>query len=150
VVSNCLIAATSVRTRERRRLGAVHLPKHNPTKLYCFLTQWPLNPEASHTNVSEETLYMHCTQPATGDASVGWDKVIPAGQTLPQLGRRWDNCAPPHGSPGHGRLRQSMDSIPESLASQLALRCSSLDHCSTREAMVGVFTLPLMCVCRLM
>ncbi|XP_070995671.1 LOW QUALITY PROTEIN: SH2 domain-containing adapter protein E-like [Oncorhynchus clarkii lewisi] len=48
-------------------------PKHNPTKPHCFLTQCTSNPEASRTNVSEETPYtwrtpgvsVHCTQPAT-------------------------------------------------------------------------------------
>ncbi|XP_064879542.1 upstream stimulatory factor 1-like isoform X7 [Oncorhynchus nerka] len=32
-------------------------PKYNPTKPHCFFTQCPLNPEASRTNVSEETPY---------------------------------------------------------------------------------------------
>ena len=32
-------------------------PKHIPTKPHCFLTQCPLNPEASCPNVSEETPY---------------------------------------------------------------------------------------------
>ena len=31
------------------------LPKHNPTKPHCFLTQRASNPEASRTNVLEET-----------------------------------------------------------------------------------------------
>ena len=31
-------------------------PIHNPTKPHCFLTQRTSNPEASRTNVSEETL----------------------------------------------------------------------------------------------
>jgi hypothetical protein len=35
----------------------VHPPKHNPSKPHCFLTQCQLNPETSHTNVSEETPY---------------------------------------------------------------------------------------------
>ena len=51
------------------------------------LSQCPLNPEASHTNVSEETpgycVSVHCTCLATGVTSVQWDKDIPAGQTLP-------------------------------------------------------------------
>ena len=33
------------------------LQKHNATKPHCFLTQRPSKPEASRTNVSEETLY---------------------------------------------------------------------------------------------
>ncbi|XP_052378314.1 adrenodoxin, mitochondrial-like isoform X1 [Oncorhynchus keta] len=57
VISNCLIAATPIRTRERRRSRAVCPPKHNPTKPHCFLTQCPFNPESSCTNVSEETPY---------------------------------------------------------------------------------------------
>ena len=40
----------------------------------------------------------------------------------------------PMGLPGHGRLRQSLDSNPESLVAQLGLRCSPLDHFATREA----------------
>ncbi|KAK6303679.1 hypothetical protein J4Q44_G00261330 [Coregonus suidteri] len=43
------------------------------------------------------------------------------------------NCAPPHGSPGRGRLRQS-GFKPGSLVAQIALRCSALHHCATREA----------------
>jgi hypothetical protein len=130
-------AATPIRTRERRRLKAVC--PHNPSKQHCFLTQCPLNPKASHTNVSEETPYTWwpcqraCPWPATGVARARWDKDIPAGQTLPYPRRRWANCAPPHGSPGRGRLWQSLDSNqdlePGSLVAQLALRCSALNHC---------------------
>ncbi|XP_064878902.1 protocadherin-15-like [Oncorhynchus nerka] len=32
-------------------------PKHDPAKPHCFLTHCSLNPEVSHTNVSEETLH---------------------------------------------------------------------------------------------
>ena len=32
-------------------------PKHGPAKPHCFLTHCSLNPEASSTNVSEETHY---------------------------------------------------------------------------------------------
>ena len=109
----CLIAATPVRTWERRRSRAVRPPKHDPTKPHCFLTQCPLNPEANCTNVSEETPYTwqpcQCasTWLATGVARAQWDKDILAGQTLPYTGRRWANGAPPHGSPGHGPLRHS-------------------------------------------
>jgi hypothetical protein len=37
------------------------------------------------------------------------------------------------------RLLQSLGSNPESLVAQLALRCSSLDHCATREANDNIF-----------
>uniref|UniRef100_A0A4W5NVC2 Teneurin-3 n=1 Tax=Hucho hucho TaxID=62062 RepID=A0A4W5NVC2_9TELE len=39
---------------------------------------------------------------------------------------------------GPCRLRQSLDSNPESLVAQLALRCSALDHCTTREALIAL------------
>jgi hypothetical protein len=48
--------------------------KHNPTKPHCILKQCLLNPEASHTNVWEETPYpwqlcqLACARPATGVA----------------------------------------------------------------------------------
>jgi hypothetical protein len=49
-------------------------------KLHCFLTQCPLNPEASCTNVSEETPYTcrprqrACARPTIGVARARWDK----------------------------------------------------------------------------
>jgi hypothetical protein len=46
---------SSLKLLMRSRAGSP--PKHNPTKPHCFLTQCPLNPEASRTNVSEETQY---------------------------------------------------------------------------------------------
>uniref|UniRef100_A0A8C7VY14 PPFIA binding protein 1b n=1 Tax=Oncorhynchus mykiss TaxID=8022 RepID=A0A8C7VY14_ONCMY len=52
---SCLIATTPVRARERRWLKVMRPPIHNPTKPHCFLTQRASNPEASRTNVSEET-----------------------------------------------------------------------------------------------
>ncbi|CDQ58495.1 unnamed protein product [Oncorhynchus mykiss] len=52
---SCLIATTPVRARERRRMKVISPPIHNSTKPHCFLTQRASNPEASRTNVSEET-----------------------------------------------------------------------------------------------
>jgi hypothetical protein len=54
----------------RGECQAVRPPKHDPTKSHCFLTQCPLKPEASRTNVSEETLYpgnrcQHALHPAS-------------------------------------------------------------------------------------
>jgi hypothetical protein len=46
---------TPVRAQERRRLKVMRLLIHNPTKPHCFLTQLTSNPEARHTNLSEET-----------------------------------------------------------------------------------------------
>ena len=68
-----------------------------------------------------DSVSVHCAQPATGVASARWDKDNP-----PLTGR------PNSGSPGRGRLCQSVDTIPKSLVAQLALRCSALDHCATR------------------
>ena len=53
----CPTSATPVRTRESGRSRAVRPQKHNPANSHCFLTQRPLNPEASRTNVLEETQY---------------------------------------------------------------------------------------------
>ena len=47
---------SSLQLPYRLRRGTRH-PKHNPTKPHCFLTQRTSNPEARHTNVSEETQY---------------------------------------------------------------------------------------------
>jgi hypothetical protein len=80
----------SLRARERRRLKVMRPPIHNPTKPHCFLTQRVSNPEASRTNVSEETpctwqpwFSAHCARPATGVAGAQWEKDIHTGQTLP-------------------------------------------------------------------
>ena len=43
----------------------------------------------------------------------------------------------PHGPPGRVRRRQSLCANPEALVEQLALRCSALDHCASREAPVS-------------
>ena len=70
------------------RLRAMRPLKPNPTKLHCFFTQCPSNPESSHPNVAEETPYtwLPCqrayAQPATGVAGAGWDKEISAFQTF--------------------------------------------------------------------
>uniref|UniRef100_A0A4W5NPZ6 von Willebrand factor A domain containing 5B1 n=1 Tax=Hucho hucho TaxID=62062 RepID=A0A4W5NPZ6_9TELE len=53
-LQSCPIAATPVRTWERRRLRAVHPPKHNPAKPHCFLTQRPLNSELCMALLLEE------------------------------------------------------------------------------------------------
>jgi hypothetical protein len=54
-MQSCSIAATPVWTQERRRSRAMRPLKHDPAKPHCFLTQCSLNPDVSHTNVSEET-----------------------------------------------------------------------------------------------
>ena len=53
---------------------------------------------------------VHCARPATGFASVRWDKDIPAGQTLPNP----DNAGP--------IVHRPMGLNPESLVAQLVLR----------------------------
>uniref|UniRef100_A0A674BVC7 Zinc finger MYM-type protein 4-like n=1 Tax=Salmo trutta TaxID=8032 RepID=A0A674BVC7_SALTR len=84
-------------------------PKHDPAKLHCFLTHCSLNPEASCTNVSEET-----NPPLTRT-------------TLGQLcAASWlSRSRQPATQPGieHG-----------SVVTPLSLRCSALDRCATREA----------------
>uniref|UniRef100_A0A8C8EZK7 Upstream stimulatory factor 1 n=1 Tax=Oncorhynchus tshawytscha TaxID=74940 RepID=A0A8C8EZK7_ONCTS len=54
-IPDCTLDAT--KNGQRRRSRAVRPPKYNPTKPHCFFTQCLLNPEASRTNVSEETPY---------------------------------------------------------------------------------------------
>ena len=49
--------------------------KHHPTKPHCFLTQRASNPEASRTNVSEETPctwqpWLACTEPSPPQESL--------------------------------------------------------------------------------
>ena len=130
VVANCLvatIATTPVRARERQRLKVMRPPIHNPTKP-------PSNPEASRTNVSEETQctwqpWLARTAPGPPQESLVRDETrtsLPA-QTLPN-----PDAARP--IVRRGQLRQSLGTNLESLVAQLALRCSALDHCATREA----------------
>ena len=110
-------------------------PKHNPTKLYCFLTRFPLNPEASRTNVLEETPYTWrqcqraCAQPATGVARARWDKDIPA-RPNPPLTRAplGQSCAASWVSRSRPAATQP-GLEPGSLVAQLALH-----HPATREA----------------
>ena len=78
-LESCPIAATSVRTRERRRSRAVHPPKHDPTEP---TDHDPTDSEPSCTNLSEETLttWRHCqcacAWPAKRAARARWDKEI--------------------------------------------------------------------------
>jgi hypothetical protein len=69
------------------RSRAVHPPKHDPTKLHCFLA--PMCRRKHHT--PGDCVSMHCTRPATGVAGAQWDKDIPplTRTTLGQL------CAAP-------------------------------------------------------
>jgi hypothetical protein len=48
--------------------------------------------------------------------------------------------------PGHSQLRHSLGSNPESLVAQLALRCSALDNCPTREATIVGFCITALSV----
>jgi hypothetical protein len=73
---------------------------------------------------------VHCARPATGVASVRWDKDILASQTLPNP----DDTGPIV----HVRLRQSLGSNPESLVAHLVLRWSALDHCATRKVSLSM------------
>ena len=65
-------------------------PKHNPTKPHCFLTQRASNPEASRTNVSEETQctwqsWLACTAPGPPQESLVRDETrisLPAKPSL--------------------------------------------------------------------
>ena len=66
--------------QERRRLKVMRPPIHNPTKPHCFLTQRASNPEASRTNVSEETPctwqpWLACTAPGPPQESLVRDET---------------------------------------------------------------------------
>ena len=75
-----LLVATILSHRYNSRTGTgetkVMLPPiHNPTKPHCFLTQRASNPEASRTNVSEETPctwqpWLACTAPGPPQESL--------------------------------------------------------------------------------
>ena len=89
---SCLIATTPVRARERRRLKTMRPPKHNPTKPHCFLTQRASNPEASRTNVSEETPctwqpWLARTAPGPPQESLVRDETRTSLPTKPSLTR---------------------------------------------------------------
>ena len=85
-----------VNRRVRRKSRAMRLLKHSPVKSHCSL-----NPEASRTNVSEETLsnwrpcQCACPWPATGVTSGKLDKDAPAGQTLPKTLMTLGQLGPP-------------------------------------------------------
>jgi hypothetical protein len=93
----------------------MHPPKHNPN---YFLTQCPLNPEASHTNVSEETPYSW--QPCQRALNLGppQESLVPA-----KSGRHWPNWSQPATTESGLKPR-----ISSGTAS------SAIDHCATREA----------------
>jgi hypothetical protein len=101
--------------------------------MHCFLTQRPLSPEDNHTNVSEEAPYtwqpcQHALCPAR-HRSCKWPMVQePRLTTLGQL------CAAPLVSQSQPAASQP-GLEPDSLLSQLALCCSALDYCATREAL---------------
>ena len=115
-------------------------PKHDPAKPHCFLTNCSLNLEASRTNVSEETSYnwlrevsMQASGPPQGVARERGDKDYSAWPnppitqtTLVQLcASSWvSRSRPAVTQPGieHG-----------SVVMPLALGCSALYHCTTRE-----------------
>jgi hypothetical protein len=83
------------------------------THLTALLNTRPLNPKASHTNVSEETLTDDLTR-----------------ATLGQLcGALWDSQSRP--------VVMQAGIKPGSVVTPLALRCSALDCCATREALTG-------------
>ena len=130
---SCPIAATPIRSR------CVLPPKHDAAKPHCFLTQCPLNPEASHTNVLEETV-SECMPPAChrsrqsvmGQGHPGRPNPPLTRTTLSQL------CAASWVS----RSRPAATELglePGSLVAQLALRCSALDHRATRRPPTSLF-----------
>ena len=103
--------------------------KHDPTKPHCFLTQWPLNPEASHTNVLEETLYTwQPCQPGPPQESLECNGTRTSLQTKPSTNP--DDAGPivcrPMGLP----VAASCD------RAWTWTRISNvIDHCATREAL---------------
>ena len=123
------------RLRERRRSRAMHPPKQNPTKLHCFLTQYPTNLEASQC-VGGNTVHLAtvsaCTVPGPPQESLVRDETRISLLAKPSLTRKTlgQLCVAPRNS----RSRQSLGANPESLVAQLALQYSALNHCATREA----------------
>jgi hypothetical protein len=93
-----------LQTWERRRSRAMRPLKHEPAKPHCFLTHCCLNPKATSMEEAPSSwrsaVSLQTPCPPQGVARAQWDKEIPAGHTLPYAGRRWANCALPHGSPG--------------------------------------------------
>ena len=61
-------------------------PKHDPTKPHCFLTQCPLNPEASRTIVSEEAPGDRVSMHAPGPPQ---DSLERDGKSRPNLPLHW-------------------------------------------------------------
>ena len=125
------VAATPIMTREKQRSRATHPPKHNPTKPHCFLTQLPIQPGSQpHQCVGGNTVHLAtvsaCTVPGSPQGSLPPEPSLNPDDTGPIVRRR---------------LRQSLDSNPESPVARIALQCSALDHCATWEAPTVLFCL---------
>ena len=98
---------------------------------HCFLTQFPLNLEASHTNVSEETLHL-----ATGSACI---VPSPPQESLVCDGTRTSLPAKPSPNPDNaGPIAHRPVGLPVEPGlepgSLVSPRYSALDHCATQEA----------------
>ena len=125
---SCPVAATPVLTRERRRSRAARPPKHDPTKPHCFLTNCSLNPEASRTDVSEESLHnwrpnSACMRLARHKESLERDGTRTS-RDGPRPSPKLDDAVP--------IVRRLMDLPPHgieprSVVTPLALRCRALD-----------------------
>ena len=75
-------------------------PSHTASWHNARLTLKPAAPMCQRKHCPPgDRVSVHCARTETGVAIARWDKNIPA---------RWHqaNCAPPHGSPGRGRLQQ--------------------------------------------
>jgi hypothetical protein len=121
-------------TKEMLRSRAVRPPKHNPAKPHCFLTQCPLNPEASRTNVSEETQYTwrpcQCAlRPARHRSryrAMGQEHPCRPNSPLPRM-TLGQLCATPWVS--RSAVCDRAWTELGSIVAQLTLRCSALNHC---------------------
>uniref|UniRef100_A0AAZ3RD89 DENN/MADD domain containing 4A n=1 Tax=Oncorhynchus tshawytscha TaxID=74940 RepID=A0AAZ3RD89_ONCTS len=102
---SCLIATTPVRARERRRLKVMRSLKRNPTNQAALLLN-TANPEASRTNVSEETPctwqpWLARTAPGPPQESLVRDETRTSLPTKPSLTRTTlgQLCVPPTDHP---------------------------------------------------
>jgi hypothetical protein len=115
------------------------------TQPHCFLTQCTLNLGASPTNVSEETPYtwQPCQLACARACATGVGQGYP-GRPNPPLTRTMLGQLFVASWVSRSRMATTQHDIkPGTVVTQLALRCSALDHCITREVTVYIFDIEI-------
>ena len=145
-----MVTVLSHRYNSRTGSGETKVESHassetQPNQAALLLNTARIQPGSQlHQCVGRNTVHLAtwlaCTAPGPPQESLVHNETrisLPAKPPLTRMTK--GSCASLHGPPGRGRLRQSLGANPESLVAQLALHCSALDHCTTREAQIKNF-----------